>query len=59
MSEIVLVRQESAPIAEADREAARRVRTDYARMIDAKKATSIAVRVGAERRTFTIQEASA
>ncbi len=37
---------------------ARRVRADYANMIAAKKATSIAVRVGAERRTFTIQEAA-
>jgi len=37
---------------------ARRVRTEYANMIQAKKAGAIAVQVGAERRTFTIQEVS-
>ena len=37
---------------------ARRVRTEYANMIQAKNASAIAVQVGAERRTFTIQEVS-
>lgn len=37
---------------------ARRVRAEYANMIQAKNASAIAVQVGAERRTFTIQEVS-
>jgi len=35
---------------------ARRVRSDYAGMIEAKKATSIAVLVGQERKTFSLDE---
>lgn len=51
------MRLEDYPVAD-HLSVARRVRTDYARMISAKHATAIAVQVGRERQTYAVSELS-